>query len=603
MIIELSKKDFRSMLLKMDLDKETRFLVEEKRSYEEIRDSLIKNINSDNVILYRKLIKKAEEEEENLYDDDEEIEEQPQEDYSLEDEEEQDLFDLEQEPKSGKFGYKQLKDIKVGEANIKDTDVAPMKRTLDSNLETSKEKSKILKVNAINKTYSLMQVIENYISGLNNLVNNLNVKVVDDKLKINRKREYDVLTRGSVSKSNQIINMLNTGLNNYNFLVKEYKGVLDKKGNSYVISKRTYDKENNRIKRQKQQINVTDLQNEIKDLLDLELPEGSPITFSILEILEKMHTETHRQTPSLYRSKSQRLEELTSLGRYIKGRNPSAERSLETIRKDISNLNNFLDELEKGIKATDKLVEDLKELKKESLDNLISYRLDKINKFIREILNQSNKIPVNKRKKIQEKLKEVTEEKINLQKLRENPIYIEEIKRNIIEDLEKDIDRLIKKSLYNSEKLKEYIPDTKKGSLRESLGSLNSSISKLIFIQNEMSEELKDDDKKLTNIPKNISDSIISTKNLLNRFNRLVNERIADFKKDLLEGQELFAELSQGENLTQDDLYDLQDTDNTEEIDNKLQSIRNELQEKINVIVKETDDYYKSIDESTSGRL
>lgn len=603
MIIELSKQDFRTVLLKMDLDKETLSLVKEERSYGEIRDSLIKNINSDNVILYRKLIKKAEEEEEeeeNIYgkEDEDEEEEKPEEEYNLEDEEEQDLFELEEQQQ--KRRYKQLKDMEDGEANIKDENVTPMDRKLGSNKETSENKSKILKVKGTNSAYSVIQTIQNYVSGLFNLVNNLNIKVIDDKLQINRKREYDVMTQGKKNKSNQILTFLNSALNNSNFLVREYKDVLDKKGNDYVISKKTYDKENDTIKRDKRgQINVTQLQKEIQDLLNLNLPETGNNTdskFDIIEILAQMHKETHKASPSIYRDNASRLEELTSLRRYIKGRNPSAERNLESIKNEISKLNKSLDTLQSSIKSTNELIKELENVKNKELEDLMSYRIEKINRLIRMIISQTDKIPVNERKKIQEQLTEITEEKINLTKLKENPIYIEEIKKDIIDNITKDIDRLIITNRVNIEKLKEYVlekPKKNQISLRESLSSLSSVISKLIFIQNDMSEDLEEQNKKLTVIPKNISDSVISIKNKLHRYNRLVGKKIADFKKDFEEGKMMASDLKEGKNMTEEDFSDI-GYDSTE-LDNKIKTSREALQENINKIVEEVNDYYENI--------
>ena len=65
MFIELLKdKSLKNVLLKADLDDETKELVKSDSNITLIKESLIKNINSANMVSYRKYIKKAEEEEE-----------------------------------------------------------------------------------------------------------------------------------------------------------------------------------------------------------------------------------------------------------------------------------------------------------------------------------------------------------------------------------------------------------------------------------------------------------------------------------------------------------------------------------------------------------
>ena len=72
MILELSKdKSLLYVLTKVELDNETKMLLDSNADKKELRKSLVKNINPSNMITYRKLIKKADEEL-----DDEALEEQ-----------------------------------------------------------------------------------------------------------------------------------------------------------------------------------------------------------------------------------------------------------------------------------------------------------------------------------------------------------------------------------------------------------------------------------------------------------------------------------------------------------------------------------------------
>ena len=63
-MFNLSKdQSLRSLLSKVELDEETSLLVKQDASPTEIKNSLLKNMNSSNIVKYRRYIKKAEDEE------------------------------------------------------------------------------------------------------------------------------------------------------------------------------------------------------------------------------------------------------------------------------------------------------------------------------------------------------------------------------------------------------------------------------------------------------------------------------------------------------------------------------------------------------------
>ena len=116
MILELSKdKSLLYVLTKVELDSETKMLLDSNADKKEIRKSLVKNINPSNMITYRKLIKKADEEL-----DDEALEEQKRK------EEEEALEDLPDEVARDIQTDKDDEDEKdlvdIAEENIKETD-------------------------------------------------------------------------------------------------------------------------------------------------------------------------------------------------------------------------------------------------------------------------------------------------------------------------------------------------------------------------------------------------------------------------------------------------------------------------------------------------
>ena len=65
MIIELSKdKSLKNILLKANIDNNTKSLVKANAHISDIKKSLIENVNPSNMVQYRKYIAKAEDEEE-----------------------------------------------------------------------------------------------------------------------------------------------------------------------------------------------------------------------------------------------------------------------------------------------------------------------------------------------------------------------------------------------------------------------------------------------------------------------------------------------------------------------------------------------------------
>ena len=112
MIIELSKnKSLLHVLTKVELDEETQSLLETDATKLELRKSLINNINTSNMITYRKLIKKADEEIET----DEAIEEQKRKD---EEESSKDLSDEElRDKEKDEVKEKDMEELEEGRAS------------------------------------------------------------------------------------------------------------------------------------------------------------------------------------------------------------------------------------------------------------------------------------------------------------------------------------------------------------------------------------------------------------------------------------------------------------------------------------------------------
>lgn len=131
MILELSKdKSLLYVLTKVELDSETKKLLDSNADKKELRKSLVKNINPSNMITYRKLIKKADEEL-----DDEALEEQKRK------EEQEAVEDLPDEVARDIQADKDEEDEKdlvdIAEENIRETD-----RQIDARMIASDAKER-----------------------------------------------------------------------------------------------------------------------------------------------------------------------------------------------------------------------------------------------------------------------------------------------------------------------------------------------------------------------------------------------------------------------------------------------------------------------------
>ena len=88
-MFNLSKdQSLRSLLSKVELDEETSLLVKQDASPTEIKNSLLKNINSSNIVKYRRYIKKAEDEEFRYIEEEEDSKELTEEEREEKEEEE-----------------------------------------------------------------------------------------------------------------------------------------------------------------------------------------------------------------------------------------------------------------------------------------------------------------------------------------------------------------------------------------------------------------------------------------------------------------------------------------------------------------------------------
>jgi len=403
MIIELSKdQSFYGLLRKAELDNETSSLVKQEASPLEIKMSLLKNLDSSNMVKYRKYIKKADEE---------------------------DAKRIKDERRSEEEGY-----------------VAPTTDIVEEQLEGEASdareimSSDLLEKDEETKAYNFLSSLQNLIEPLIQIGDAAKV-IRQDSKKGSRKYEVDGVQRpyikiGKVKKnSNQVINMFKILERQPNYFMDRFgkmlvNGVLS--GKQFSKDKETgdvtYEKTDKDINVKNLSAQLTKLKEKQIDVLD----ESGMKTFSQMslpKVLELLHAQQHGYLPEATRDKRKRGGELRRIQRRLnQGFDEGGDREINReyrkatqltnkYRKKISNLKNKRDTV-KGV------IEQLEEVLGDS-DALVARKFKELNNALR-VLMSSGRVPP-------EEIRAKTTEIRDLQNNKER--YIKEAKA----DVEKEI--------------------------------------------------------------------------------------------------------------------------------------------------------------------
>ena len=397
MIIELSKdQSFYGLLRKAELDNETSSLVKQEASPLEIKMSLLKNLDSSNMVKYRKYIKKADEEEDRLQSEEE--------DYVAP------TTDIVEEQLEG--------------------EASDAREIMSSDLLEKDEET---------KAYNFLSSLQNLIEPLIQIGDAAKV-IRQDSKKGSRKYEVDGVQRpyikiGKVKKnSNQVINM-------FKILEKQPNYFMDKFGKMLVdgvLSGKQFskDKETGDVTYEKtdKDINVKNLAAQLTKLKEKQidiLDESGMKTFSQMalpRVLELLHSQQHGYLPEATRDKRKRGGELRRIQRRLnQGFDEGGDREINReYRKATQLTNKYRKKILKLKGKRDAVKTTIEDLEKvlENTDTLVARKFTELNNALRTLLNAGG-YKKNKPEEIRAKTAEIRDLQNNKER------YIKEAKADV----------------------------------------------------------------------------------------------------------------------------------------------------------------------------
>jgi len=401
MIIELSKdQSFYGLLRKAELDNETSSLVKQEASPLEIKMSLLKNLDSSNMVKYRKYIKKADEEEE-----------------------------------------QRIKDERRSE---QESYVAPTTDNVEEQLEGEAADARevmasdLLEKDKENKAYTALSSLQSLIIPLEEIAQNAKViKKGSNKYEVFGVDRPYIKIGKTKKNSNRVINIFKVLELQPDYLMKEYGSLLA----DGILSGKQFskDKETRQVTYETtdKDINVKTLAAKFAQLLETKidvLDESRMKTFSqvtLPKVIELLHIEKHGYIPKSSMTgaeKRKRGGELRRIQQRLnRGFDEGGDREINReyrkatqlttkYRKQISNLKLKRD----AVKTT---IEDLEKVL-ENTDALVARKFRELNNALKTLLNESG-YKNNRPEEIRAKTAEIRELQNNKEK------YIEEAKTDI----------------------------------------------------------------------------------------------------------------------------------------------------------------------------
>jgi len=422
MIFELSKdKSLLYVLSKVELDEETKALVNTKASPSEIKKSLVKNMNASNITQYRRYIKKADEQTEIA-----------------------ERFNAESEEEGARGQVDDLTQDRETRERLESAAYGELVNT------QTKEKD----------AYKELSVYLSQLDGLRKISETARVKRTKNKLLVSSAMKgYNSLGTNRAS-SEKLLDLTRLLKKTPDYLTEKYSSLLSEVEGNKILSGKTFnkDKRTGRVsastENPNKDINVTELENNLNALIGLNFDvidgkEGEKVSFS--KVLELLHVQRHKKQPANLVNRPQRKRELQDIQYNLKGKSPKAQREYKRELKKISKLSTKLNQIRLHKEAVDERIAEMEGYKDEWYP-VLKKKLDKLNTALRTLLSQSRHLGP---EEIKEKTKQIRE-------LQENPEkYLEEAKEEYLKDLETEkakLDRFVI-DLSAAERVKEPLKD------------------------------------------------------------------------------------------------------------------------------------------------
>lgn len=512
MLFELSKdKSLLTILSKADLDDSTKELVKKGANPTEIKKSLIENLDSNNLISYRKYIKKAEEEEETLRQKEERKTTDANRKKLLELLAEKDKTSVEEVdaslvPTENKAARRRIKELTNELRTSKDIGVdEEATEPSETKLITDKDRQKKLEAAESSKDKKLasdrkraqrdLKKATTWVGEVEDLVDKLDYVVSSGRVEVRRMAEYQRFGN-SITESNQVISLIMFYENNDKYLSDKYAKSLveyDFAGgagmglmnNVLMPVKETPKGSGNFLPDPTKAIFVNDL-----DERWSKLTKANYKGVKLSDIVKEMHRKRWGRQPVVDRKDKQRKEELQRLQRFITGESPRDATQFKRLQKKMKSLGN---NASKNAALKRKVEANLKDLEELETEDIIARRLKQLNLGVKNL-------------KGVERIKDALEEIKDIQR---NPEpYIKELKEKIQKDIEIEREKLetinmelgkmdamrpalkrVRKALMNINFLREDTGNEPAGAIKKILNKLNVLVVRLERVATKVSKK------------------------------------------------------------------------------------------------------------------
>jgi len=436
MIIELAKDNsLKTVLLKSNIDEETMALVKSDASISMIKDSLVENINSDNIVQYRRYIIKAEDEEEA----------QAGEEFATEETESEARAEEESSAEQAAQNPEKVE---------RDDTVAETAGDLSAELEGKKDKTKkrTEKQKEYGKFNREIKQINKMLSATKTLQESWSVtEVGKDEEKSGyefRGQDAYAVTFNSQQDSNSYLNLMKILERDENFLVSKYKRHYNAAGKFMLDAKEETEGSG-------REIDIKELTESLLEVSNskVEVEGGEEIGF--IRAFVALHTNTWNRQPSAYRSMGRYNKEVRSAISRLRGE-PQKDDSFNRAVTKLNKIRNQSEKLSSSQKYISSVIVELEEIEKDS-QKIIARKISNLvnaMKVLTETKSETIDLDIDLGQKLRSMAKTLNEIKADSSK------YIDEATKELQKDIEDEKEKLsiVEKEL---ERVNQYAPELK----------------------------------------------------------------------------------------------------------------------------------------------
>ena len=425
MFIELTKdKSLKNILLKADIDEHTLSLVKSNASTTEIKKSLIDNINSNNIVQYRKFILKAEEE-----------------------------FASEQEVSEAR-----ARELSEQEQSAQSPDTAQRD---DSELETAGDltaelegKKKKTGKTEMEKQYDRylreVKMIMEYLEATKDLVQNLEITRDESE-------PSNFSFRGQTAYANKFNTQQKS--NSYLNLMK----ILDEKDKNFLVNKyrRHFNAQGEFPLKKKDDVNISTLTDNLLSVFNSNVGNRD---MSLGEAFSRLHINTYKRQPTAYRNIGRYKKDISRAISRVKGM-PVKDEDYEKAVKIVNNMRKNLEKLNNSQEYIESVITELEFIENDGAEKIIARKIKSMTDGVKVLLEQGILDERGKRKKpstVEEDITLGTQVKgleNTIRDIQQNSEeYIEEATEELKKDIEIERPKLTKVNK-EIERINQYLPE------------------------------------------------------------------------------------------------------------------------------------------------